>query len=362
MGGLWIGKALGIAGMVVLVGCWEAPRSVAAPGVAHVAVVGVLPEAATVTVGKTKIFAARIDGEPTGNVAWSVLGPRGGTVDGAGQYRAPEVPGVYQVQAAWQGSAGTGRITVVAPPVGEIIAPRRVLAGAGDLTARIAKVPGSQYAWSISGGRILAGTDTPAVTFQAGTGPSVVLRCTVTNAAADALRTSLEVPVAAPVVLAISPVAVTVTAGRAMKFGFNLAGGTSLAVTWSLGEPGAGSLDGQGRYVAPGVSGTYTVRVASMDDPTAMAIAKVKVVPKPPESLFAPRDFLPGAAGLHATVPEVAGMTYAWTIEGGTITAGATGPAMDFTAGPGPALAVRCRITNAAGDSSAVEQVLKALD
>jgi len=296
------------------------------------------------------------------NVAWNVLEPRGGSVDGAGQYRAPKVPGVYQVQAAWQGSSGKARVTVVAPPVGEIIAPRRVMAGAVDLAAHIVKVPGSQYAWSISGGRIFAGTDTPAVTFQAGTGPSVVLRCTVTNAAGDALRTSLEVPVAAPVALTISPAAVTVTAGRAMKFGFNLTGGTSLAVTWSLGEPGAGSLDGQGRYVAPGVSGAYTVRVASVDDPAVVAVAKVKVVPKPPESLFAPKSFLPGAAGLHATVPEVDGMAYAWTIEGGTITAGAAGPAIVFTAGPGPAITVRCVITNEAGDSSAVKQVLKAVD
>jgi hypothetical protein len=85
----------------------------------------------------------------------------------------------------------------------------------------------------------------------------------------------------------------------------------------------------------------------------------VKVVAKPPESLFAPASCAPGAQGLHARVPEVAGMTYAWTIEGGTITAGATAPAMVFSAGTGPSVSLRCRITNEAGDTFDAKQRLK---
>ena len=63
------------------------------------------------------------------------------------------------------------------------------------------------------------------------------------------------------------------------------------------------------------------------------AIARVTVVSKPPQSLFAPEDYQPGAQNLHAEVPEVPGMTYAWTVEGGSITSGADAATVVFAAG-----------------------------
>jgi hypothetical protein len=229
-----------------------------------------------------------------------------------------------------------------------------------DLAARIAPVAGSQYHWTVTGGTITGGADAAAVSFRSGNGPKLVLACKVTNAAGDGLNSSLEVPVAAKVALAIKPASVTITAERGMKFGFDLAGGTSLGVVWKLGEPGAGKLDPTGKYVAPPVPGRYTVRVDSVDDPAVSATATVTVVAKPPESLYAPDSFLPGAEGLRARVPELAGMTYAWQLEGGTITAGAASAAMQFEAGKGPSLTLRCRITNGAGDSFTASKVLKA--
>jgi hypothetical protein len=321
-------------------------------------VVTVVPAQATLTTGRSTAFAARVDGDPARKVAWSVVEPEGGTVDGAGTYLAPASPGVFTVRAAVQAGAGVAKVTVVAPPAGTIQAPSRVLAGAGDQTARIEPVPGSQYLWSITGGSITAGTGSPAVVFTAGNGPKVTLACKVTNAAGDKLDSSVEIPVAAPVSLTISPAKVTLTAERSMKFGFNLEGGTTLGVVWTLGEPGCGSLDATGRYVAPAVPGIYTVRVAAKDDPTKEAVAQVKVVPKPPEGLFAPDTFLPGAQDLAARVLDVPGMTYAWSIEGGTLTSDPGKPAVTFTAGSGPNLTLRCRITNEAGDSNSAAKVL----
>jgi hypothetical protein len=59
-------------------------------------------------------------------------------------------------------------------------------------------------------------------------------------------------------------------------------------------------------------------------------------------------------------VPNVPGLVYRWELEGGTITGAADGPALDFQAGTGDSLTVRCRITNEAGDSVLVERTLKA--
>ncbi len=353
-----LGKVFGMAGLALFVGCWRGPGPAVEPAPVTVQV---LPAAATLTAGKTVAFAARMDDGPAQDVAWSVLEAGGGRVDGAGTYRAPANPGVFTVRAQFKDAPGltaAAKVTVVAPPAGEIIAPPRGTPLEGQ-TASIEPVSGSQYHWTITGGEITAGTDTPAVSFQSGTGPKVVLACRVTNAAGDVLNSSLELPVASRVTLAIRPAAVTLTAERTMKFGFDLAGGTTLGTTWSLGEPGAGSVDASGNYVAPPVPGRYTVRVSSVDDPSVVSTATVRVVAKPPESLFAPDSFKPGAEGLRARVPELAGMTYAWEIEGGTITAGAAAPSMVFEAGPGPALTLRCRITNQAGDSFAAVKVLK---
>jgi len=347
-------------GIIFLTGCWKGPGPAVEPPPVAVAV---LPAEARLTVDRAMTFAAQVDGEPAGEVNWRVVEPGGGTVDAAGTYRAPAVPGVYTVQADFKvrsGQTASAKVTVVAPPAGAINAPPRLMPGALGQRAGIAPVPGSSYRWSITGGEITAGTETPAITFAAGTGPKVLLRCKVNNLAGDVLNTSLEVPVVPPVTLDISPAVATITAERAMKFGFSIAGGISLGVTWSLGEPGAGSLDKAGHYLAPPVPGLYTVRVTSVDDPTQIAVAKVRVVPKPPESLFAPDTFQPGAQGLRATVPDLQGMTYAWSIDGGTMTSGAASPALIFNAGDEPSITLHCKVTNAAGDSFVAAKTIKA--
>lgn len=352
------GRALGLAGVVLLTGCWRGPGpAVEAP---PPAAVWVLPAAATLTSGKQLAFTARFDGGPAQAVAWSVLEAGGGRVDDAGNYRAPGNPGVYTVRAQSKaGPAAVAKVTVVAPPAGEILLPPRIPPDTSGLVARIEPVAGSKYHWTLTGGTLTAGSGTPAVTFRSGAGPKLVLACRVTNAAGDSLNSSLEVPVARPVVLAVKPAAVTLTAGRSMKFGYDLSGSASPGVVWKLGEP-SGSLDPSGRYVAPTLPGRYSVRVSLAEDPATFAVAQVKVVPRPPDSLFAPDTYLPGAEGLRARVPELAGMSYAWEIEGGTITAGATSATMLFDAGKGPALTLRCRVTNEAGDSFSGVKVLKA--
>lgn len=361
MRGIGMGTLLGVMGITVLTGCWKGPQPVLEPAVVKVSVA---PATAKLTVGRTLALTARIVGGPDGAVAWTVLEPQGGTVDGQGKYQAPATPGLYTVQATFPGAGGrtaTAKLEVVPSPQGEILAPARILPLAEHVSARITPLPGFQYAWSITGGTLTQGETTPAIEFQAGAGPTVVLKCRITNPAGDLLRTTLEIPVAAPVSLSISPAQVTITAERAMKFGFKITGGLSLGVAWSLGEPGAGSLDDTGHYVAPAVPGSYSVRVTAADDPTRFATAKVKVVPKPADALFAPETFQPGQRGLRARVLEVAGMTYAWVIEGGTITTGTDASAITFDAGMGAKVVLKCRITNEAGDTILTERKLSSL-
>jgi hypothetical protein len=347
-----------MAGLALATGCWKAP----APAQPEVpARVEVLPGSAAVTVGRSLTFSARINGGPAGEVAWSVLEAAGGSVDGGGRYRAPARPGSFTLQAAWKGAperVAQARVLVVAAPAGEIRVSPHVMAGATG-HASIIPVAGSSYRWSATGALITAGADTPSATFEAGPGPSLKLLCRVVNAAGDALDSSLDVPMVPPVALAIKPATATVTAGRGFKFGFEISGGNTLAVLWSLGEPGTGAIDRDGRYLAPAVTGSYSVRVTAADDPAVFASAQVKVVAAPPAALFAPGSFLPGAQGLHASVPALEGMSYAWEIEGGTLVSGATGAELVFDAGAGPSLTVRCRIRNEAGDVQVSEKTMR---
>jgi hypothetical protein len=360
MRSLHIEKVLCIVAISFLAGCRNNSSPMAEP---PAETYRIQPTAAVLTVGHGTAFAAKRNGRAALDVAWRVLEPGGGTVDGTGQYQAPAIPGVYTVQAEFKYSAGrtaTALVTVVPRPAGEITAPHEVKPEAGGMVASIVPVPGSHYVWTITGGKLTGGSDSPAVSFQAGAGPKLVLNCRVTNAAGDSLDSSQEVAFVHGVSLTISPAAVTITEERTMKFGFNIGGGTTLGVAWSLGKPGSGSIDGQGNYLAPTVPGLYSVRVTSLDDPTESVTARVKVVPKPPEGLFAPDSYKPGALDLHARVPQVDGMTYAWQIEGGTISMGSTASSMMFHAGHDPSITLRCRITNEAGDSSTTKKTLRA--
>jgi hypothetical protein len=293
-------------------------------------------------------------------VVWSVLEPTGGSVDASGQYLAPARPGVYTVQAGLRSGPPTVRakVTVVAAPMGPITAPGRVTRGATGLAASVPDQAGASYAWTAQGGRLLEGAGTASVRFEAGPGPKMVLGCRITNAAGAVLNSSLELPVAESVALTISPGTATLTVGRGMKFGFELRGGTSGEVLWSVITPAGGEVTGEGKYTAPARPGRYEVEVAAKDEPGQVARASVKVVPEPAGAITAPAQIQAGAAGLEASVPFQDGMTYAWDVTGGTLTGGATAPAVTFKAGAGARVTLHCRIQNEAGDSLRVTKVV----
>jgi hypothetical protein len=339
------------------VGC-QGPRP--AEPVLRRPVLGIEPQAATVTAGRVQKFTCAVSGGAGEGVVWKVVEPSGGSVDASGQYRAPSAPGTYTVEAVLRSGPPTARakVTVVAAPSGPIAAPALVLPGATGLVASVPAVAGSNYAWTVQGGRLLEGANAAAMRFEAGTGPKVVVACRITNAAGAVLNSSLEIPMAEAVSLSITPRTTILTVGRGMKFGFELRGGTSAEVLWSVGTPEGGSVTGDGKYTAPVRPGRYDVQVAAKDDPGKVARASVKVVAEPAGAITAPAQLKAGASGLEASVPFQDGMTYAWDVSGGTLTAGAKAPAITFRAGTGAKVTLRCRIHNEAGDVLLVTKVL----
>src|SRR5664280_1789594 len=113
---LRVEKVLCLVTITFLAGCSNNPSPMAEP---PAETYRVQPTSAILTVGHGTAFAAKRDGRAALDVAWRVLEPGGGTVDGTGQYQAPAIPGVYTVQAGFKYSAGrtaTALVTVVAPP------------------------------------------------------------------------------------------------------------------------------------------------------------------------------------------------------------------------------------------------------
>ena len=143
-----------------------------------------------------------------------------------------------------------------------------------------------------------------------------------------------------------------VTAGKSIKLSAHGSGG----FTWMVQEAGGGTIDADGTYHAPATPGTYHLVATSTADPGKSASATIEVVPVPLQpALAAPAKATSGKAGLRAslTAPQ-AGVTFAWTITGGTITSGdLTAASITFTAGTGAALQLSCTAKNKAGDVSA---------
>ncbi|GLH71289.1 hypothetical protein GETHPA_28220 [Geothrix rubra] len=156
------------------------------------------PAKATLTVGQSMRFGYTLEGNGGSEVIWSVDSPGGGTVDPAGTYHAPARPGTYTLQVASRvhpEATDRAQVRVVAAPKAGITAPDAVKAGAAGLVARVPEQPGARYAWELQGGTATAGTQGPVLTFAAGDGPTLTLRCTVTNAAGDTASGTLQIPV-----------------------------------------------------------------------------------------------------------------------------------------------------------------------
>lgn len=349
---LWTSCSLAVPALLGLAAC-RPPRP-ALPAPPPVAL-SLQPAEAIVTEGRDLQFGHRITSGGATGVDWRVVEPEGGTIDARGTYRAPGKPGVYTVEARPQADPSRtvrARVTVVPPPMGAISAPVTVAPEAGGLRAGVPVQPGCRFAWTLTGGTLLSGTDTDTITFNAGEGPSLVLACRITNAAGDALTSSVEIPVARPLALHIGPAKATLTVGRSMKFGFTLEGNGGSEVIWSVDSPGGGTVDPAGTYHAPARPGTYTLQATSRVHPEATDRAQVRVVAAPKAGILGPDSVKAGAAGLTARVPEQPGARYAWEIQGGTATGGSQGPVLTFSAGEGPTLTLRCTVTNAAGDTA----------
>jgi hypothetical protein len=173
-------------------------------------------------------------------------------------------------------------------PISVTVAPATVSVSIGSVfSAFVATVTGTTntgVTWmvdNVPGGNSTTGTIDSSGHYKA---PSAPGNHTVTAVSmADPSKSgSAQVTVTSAFSVSISPPSATVAARAPQQFTATVSPIPNLGVTWSVdgvtgGNASVGTIDGNGLYTAPSVSGTHTITATSKDDPNSSATAQVTV-------------------------------------------------------------------------------------
>ncbi len=143
-----------------------------------------------------------------------------------------------------------------------------------------------------------------------------------------------------PVTVAVSPRAVTLTAGLTQQFSATVSGSSNSAVTWSI-SPDVGSIFSSGLYFAPNSIAsrqTITVTATSVADPTKSGTATVTLNPTVSVTVSPPSAVLNAGQTqqFSATVSGTSNSSVTWSLSPtvGTISASGLYTAPSFIASP----------------------------
>jgi len=154
------------------------------------------------------------------------------------------------------------------------------------------------------------------------------------------------------------PSAPVITSFTAAKSPISAGSSTTLTAVFSGGtggvDHGVGAIaSGAPVDVSPSATTTYTLTVTnSTASPTRTVQVQVVAAPIKPV-ITVTGTVTANQAGLVASVAAQAGCTYAWTIQAGSITAGANTRSITFSTAASGTLTLRCTVTNAAQDTAA---------
>jgi len=161
------------------------------------------------------------------------------------------------------------------------------------------------------------------------------------------------VPPPASAIASFAATSATITTGDTTYLTASFTGGTGIV------DDGVGLIgSGIPAKVGPLAADTTFLLTVTGDGGSAARTVTVKVVPPPAApTIDASATVMAGGAGYTASVPLQDGMTYDWTIAGGTITKGQGTAEITFSADAEGTLQLLCVAVNAAGARSAPDTV-----
>lgn len=154
-----------------------------------------------------------------------------------------------------------------------------------------------------------------------------------------------------PPVVTVTPVRDTLTVGTSVQLIAGVAGTGNTDVTWSA--VGGGSVSAAGLYTAGTSASTALVIATSVANAAGKDTATIVVVAAPGGTLTVTDSAIQGQR-VVASVPDMNGLRYHWTVTGGTIADGQGTATLGITAGGGSLLQVSCIVSNLADSSITV--------
>ncbi|MFM9840873.1 MAG: beta strand repeat-containing protein, partial [Cyclobacteriaceae bacterium] len=221
----------------------------------------------------------------------------------------------------------TFNVTINANPTPVIGGTSTVCANQPGFTYTTAPAAGRSYSWSVTGGTITAGAATNTITVSwGGSGAgSVQLTETISSTSCSTIATAFPVtinPLPTPTISGANSACenqsgvVYTTSGSGNNYVWSISGGTitagagtnSVTVTWNGAGPGTLQL-----------METIPVTLCSVTTPTF----NVTINANPTPVIGGTSTVCANQPGFTYTTAPAAGRSYAWSVTGGTITAGA---------------------------------------
>ena len=175
--------------------------------------------------------------------------------------------------------AGGATLTIVAPPAPPVVtAPAYVTANQAGYAASIPAQAGCTYAWTITGGSLIAGQQTPTVAFTPAGSGTTQLTCVATNAAGTASTPGTASPaiVPPPVISAFAANPPTVVVGQGSVLSYAFSGGTG-AIDQGIGTVSSGGTTN----IGPSTSTAYILTVTNPAGTSVAASASLTVTIPP---------------------------------------------------------------------------------
>ena len=284
---------------------------------------------------------------------YSWTGPNGFTSSNQNPTRSNATladAGTYSVTVTLNGctsAAGTTNVVVSAIPAAPTASNGGPYCEGATIALSTPTVSGATYSWTGPNGfasSLQNPTRSSATTADAGT-----YSVTVTvNGCTSAAGTTNVVVNATPATPAITPGGpTTFCEGGSVLLTSSSSGGNQWYRNGSL-------LSGEtAQTILATIGGFYTVIVTSSGcSSNASAGTSVTVNPKPDFTLSVASPMFAGSGSVASVSIGCAGMTFSWSISGGTITSGQGSPRVTFTAGGAGTLTLMVTVTNSFGCSA----------
>jgi hypothetical protein len=257
--------------------------------------VTVTPATISLSASQTQQFSVTVSGSTNTAVTWS-LNPNVGTLSASGLYTAPSsIASQQSIQVtatsaadATKSAASTITLQPAAAVVSISVTPGTASLPAGgtqQFTATVSGTSNTAVTWSMSpniGTLSASGLYTAPSSISSQQPVQVKATSAADTTKSATAMVTLQPP--APVVsIAVTPGAVSLSAGQAQQFSALVTGSTNTAVTWSM-SPSVGTLSSSGLYTAPSsiaTQGSVRVTATPVADGTKSASAIVSLTAPP---------------------------------------------------------------------------------